>query len=364
MLRAASWRPPEAEIGRAKLDRGAATVHVGRNKEEEMLTAYRLGEKGLEEVVTSDPSAVPADIAWVDLHQPTLDEDRIAERFLAAQIPSREETEEIEFSSRFYAEDGAVFMTASLLTGVDQGKAMLAPFTVIVAGDRIATVRYDDLRAVRQFINRAVKPGSGCTTTPAVFLGLVEAIVDRTADVLERISKDVDKINQEVFAPRRDISRQTVQAGRRLEALIEAIGVQGDLGAKARESLASLERLVQYAGLAVPLINAKGSSRSRLKAAGRDIKSLEDHVDFLSNKITFLLDATLGLINVQQNEVIRILTVATTVFFPPTLLGTMWGMNFHFMPELSWPLGYPAAILAMAASAVLPYLYFKRRGWL
>lgn len=328
-----------------------------------MLTAYRLSEKGLEEVLAADPTALPPEIAWVDLHQPTLDEDRTAERFLAAQIPSREETEEIEFSSRFYAEDGAVFMTASLLTGVDTGKPTLAPFTVIVAGDRIATVRYDDLRAVRQFINRAAKPGSGCTTTPAIFLGLIEAVVDRTADVLERISKDVDKINTEVFS-KQDISRQTVQSGRRLESLISEIGLQGDLAAKARESLSSLERLVQYAGLALPLINAKGASRSRLKLAGRDIKSLEDHVTFLSGKITFLLDATLGRINVQQNEVIRILTVATTVFFPPTLLGTLWGMNFHNMPELSWTYGYPLAIFAMIASGILPFLYFKRRGWL
>jgi magnesium transporter len=329
-----------------------------------MLIAYRLSEKGLEEVALGTPVELPPDTAWVDLHQPTLEEDRIAERFLAASIPSREETEEIEFSSRFYAEDGAVFMTASLLTGVDMGKPALAPFTVVVASDRIATVRYDDLRAVRQFVNRAAKPSGGCTSTPAIFLGLIEAIVDRTADVLERISKDVDKINQEVFLKKQDISHQNVQAGRRLEGLISQIGVQGDLAAKARESLASLERLAQYAGLALPLIQSKGSSRSRLKLAGRDIKSLEDHVDFLSNKITFLLDATLGLINVQQNEVIRILTVATTMFFPPTLLGTAWGMNFHWMPELSWPLGYPFAIAVMLASAVAPYLYFKRRGWL
>ena len=329
-----------------------------------MLIAYRLSEKGLEEVALGTPVELPPDTAWIDLHQPTVEEDRITERFIAASIPSREETEEIEFSSRYYAEDGAVFMTASLLTGVDMGKPALAPFTVVVAGDRIASVRYDDLRAVRQFVNRAGKPGGGCNSTPAIFLGLLEAIIDRTADVLERISKDVDKINQDVFTKKQDISRQNVQSGRRLEALIGTIGVQGDLAAKARESLASLERLVQYAGLALPLINAKGSSRSRLKLAGRDIKSLEDHVDFLSNKITFLLDATLGMINVQQNEVIRILTVATTMFFPPTLLGTAWGMNFLWMPELAWPLGYPFALALMVVSAILPYLYFKRRGWL
>jgi magnesium transporter len=328
-----------------------------------MLTAYKVSERGLEELAPADP--VPAEAAWLDLVQPNPDEDRAAERFLAATLPSREETEEIEFSSRFYAEDGAVFLTASLLTGVERHEPTLSPLTIVVAGDRIATVRYDDLRAMRQFVVRANKPGSGCSSTAAVFLGLIEAIIDRTADVLERLSQDVDRVNQEVFKrPTEDISRQNVQWGRRLEHVITVIGTQGDLAAKARESLSSLERLIQYAGLALPLVNAKGSSRSRLKLAARDVKSLEDHVEFLSNKITFLLDATLGLINVQQNEVIRILTVATTVFFPPTLLGTMWGMNFRWMPELSLPFAYPIAILLMCASAVLPYLYFKRRGWL
>ena len=143
--------------------------------------------------------------------------------------------------------------------------------------------------------------------------------------------------------------------------MIEEIGRQGDLAAKARESLASLERLIQYAGLALPGPLAKGASRARLKLAGRDIRSLEDHVSFLNSKISFLLDATLGLISVQQNEVIRILTVATTVFFPPTLIGTIYGMNFK-IPELSWALGYPYAIVLMAVSAVLPFFYFKRRG--
>ena len=329
-----------------------------------MLTTYKVSDRGLEEL-TAAADAVPADAAWLDLLQPTPGEDGTAERFLGASLPSREETEEIEFSSRFYAEDGAVFLTASLLTGVERREPTLSPFTIAVAGERIVTLRYEDLRAMRQFVTRAAKPGTGCSNTASVFLGLIEAVIDRTADVLERLSQDVDRINQEVFKrPQQDISRQNVQWGRRLEEMITAIGVQGDLAAKARESLASLERLVQYAGLALPLVNAKGSSRQRLKLAARDIRSLEDHVQFLSNKITFLLDATLGLINVQQNEVIRILTVATTVFFPPTLLGTMWGMNFHWMPELSLPFGYPLAIILMLISAVLPYLYFKRRGWL
>lgn len=325
-----------------------------------MLTAYRLGEKGLEEMARGAPID---GAAWLDLFQPSLEEDRQAERFLGAQLPSREESEEIEFSSRFYDEDGAVFMTVSLLVGVDKGEPMLAPFTIVVAGERIVTMRYDEFRAMRQFLSRAAKPGGGCTSPPAIFLGMLEAIVDRTADVLERISKDVDRINQDVFSRQREAEREN-QSSHELREAISAIGVQGDLAAKARESLSSLERLVQYAGLALPGAHAKGSSRNRLKLAGRDIRSLEDHVTFLSNKINFLLDATLGLISVEQNEVIRILTVGATIFFPPTLLGTLWGMNFHGMPELSWTFGYPLAILLMLASAILPFLYFRRRGWL
>jgi magnesium transporter len=325
-----------------------------------MLNFYGLSEKGVESLPVGKDGEVPAATGWVDLFQPTPEENRAVEHFLGAAVPTREEAQEIEFSSRFYAEDGATFMTATVLTGVDSGQPELAPFTIAIAGERIVTLHYNDLRALRHFLTRAAKPGNGCSAAPAVFLGLIEAIIDRTADVLERISGDVDRINKDVFARRRNPAHH----GRELSELIEAIGVQGDLAAKARESLSSLERLVQYAGLAAPSINAKGNSRARMKLAARDIRSLEDHVTFLSNKINFLLDATLGLISVEQNEVIRVLTVASTFFFPPTLIGTIYGMNFHFMPELSWPLGYPLVIGTMVASAVVAYLYFKRRGWL
>ncbi len=325
-----------------------------------MLSFYGFNEKGLENLPAAEGGEAPPGTGWIDLFQPSVEENRAAERFLGASVPTREEAQEIEFSSRLYSEDGATFMTATVMTGVDAGKPELAPFTIAITGDRIITLRHNDLRAMRHFLLRASKPGSGCTSAPAVFLGLIEAIIDRAADVLERISGDVDRINQDVFARRRDPAHE----GRELSELIEAIGVQGDLAAKARESLASLERLVQFAGLAAPSINAKGNNRARMKLAARDIRSLEDHVTFLSNKINFLLDATLGLISVEQNEVIRVLTVAATFFFPPTLIGTIYGMNFRLMPELGWGFGYPLALVLMVISALVPYLYFKRRGWL
>ena len=325
-----------------------------------MLEAYSLTNAGPRRLDLEAGATVPPEASWVDLLTPTPEEDRTTEAFLGASLPTREEAAEIEFSSRFYYEDGAVFMTATVLIGVDRGEAALVPLTFVVAGDqRIATLRYDDIRALRQFMARSGRPSSVCSSPPAVLLGLIEAVVDRTADVLERISADVDRINSGVFA-----ARMARRGGRQLEQLIGDIGTQGDLAAKARESLASLERLVQYASLTLSGSFAKGANKNRLKLIARDVRSLEDHVSFLSNKITFLLDATLGLISVEQNEVIRVLTVAATIFFPPTLIGTVYGMNFIDMPELTWQLGYPFAIGLMVASAVLPYLYFKRRGWL
>lgn len=324
-----------------------------------MLTAYRLSQKNLEPLAAADNSGVPAGALWVDLLDPTPAEDAAAEAFLGASLPTREEIEEIEFSSRFYTEDGAVFMTAILVTGVDKGLPILSPMTIVVAGERIVTLRYEDFRAVRQFLSLAGKPASRLDKVSSIFIVMIEAIVDRTADVIESLSAHVDRLNGEIFP--RDGKRKRE---RPLEAVIGDIGAQDDLGAKTRESLASLERLVRFAGLALPAEFDKGATRGRLKLAGRDIQSLEAHLTFLSSKINFLLDATLGLISVEQNEVIRVLTIVATFFFPPTLIGTVYGMNFKHMPELDWMWSYPLSLAAMAASAFVPYLYFKRKGWL
>lgn len=324
-----------------------------------MLTAYRLRQNHLEPLAGEETGGVPEGALWVDLLSPTPAEDRASEAFLGASLPTREESEEIEFSSRFYVEDGAVFMTAILVTGVDRGMPILSPMTIVVAGERIVTLRYEDFRAIRQFLALAGKPASRMDKVSTIFITMIEAIVDRTADVIENLSANVDRLNGEIFP--RDGKRKR---DRPLEELIGDIGAQDDLGAKTRESLASLERLVRYAGLALPADFDRGATRGRLKLAGRDIQSLEAHLTFLSSKINFLLDATLGLISVEQNEVIRVLTIVATFFFPPTLIGTVYGMNFKFMPELDWVWSYPLALAAMVASAFVPYLYFKRKGWL
>jgi len=324
-----------------------------------MLTAYRLTDRQPDPLARGDAGEVPDGAAWVDLVNPTTAEDAVTEAFLGVDLPTLEESREIEFSSRFYVEGDAIFMTASLLTGVEKGEPILSPMTIVIAGERIVTLRYEDFRAVKQFLALADKPGGHCDRVPMVFVVLLEAIVDRAADVIEQVAANVDRLNSEIFTRRSKRRRE-----RSLEEVISDIGTQDDIAAKTRESLASLERLVRYASLVLPADFDKGPTRGRLKLAGRDIQSLEAHITFLSSKINFLLDATLGLISVEQNEVIRVLTIVATFFFPPTLIGTVYGMNFKYIPELDWAWSYPIVLATMALSALLPFYYFKRKGWL
>jgi magnesium transporter len=323
-----------------------------------MLIAYELVNEDPVPMTVDLAAGIPPEAIWIDLMGASREEIAAAERLLSADIPEPEEAREIEYSSRFYVDNKALVMTPSVLTGVHRNQPVLSPVTFILSNKRIATVRYEESKAFGQFMNRAVKPDYPCSDALSVLFGIWEAIIDRTADVIEKASGAIDSINGRIF------DRQT--RGRRgaLEDLMTELGYQADLTAKARESLSSMERMIQFMGAAKPEVNAADKKNGRVKLMTRDISSLSDQLDFLANKLTFLLEATVGLISIQQNEVIRVLTVAAMIFFPPTLVGTIYGMNFDFMPELHWTIGYPLALGAMALSGLLPYLFFKKRGWL
>ena len=186
---------------------------------------------------------------------------------------------------------------------------------------------------------------------------LLDAVIDRIADVLEHVAAAVDALSQSVFAA----AERTTP--RDFRALLVQIGHKGDLVSKTRETLGSLGRLLRFYGATSESKTVK-DVKARLKTLNRDVLSLTDYVGFLSAKITFLLEATLGMISIEQNNTIKIFSVVAFVFLPPTLIASIYGMNFNAMPELSWPWGYPLALLAMIASAVAPYLFFKRRGLL
>jgi len=221
----------------------------------------------------------------------------------------------------------------------------------------LITVRYADPLPFRAFAAYALRHPSACGDGQAAFIGLLEAIIDRIADVLETVGADLDRLSREVF------SRSAAQTSRDFQKLLTRLGRADDLVSKARESLVSIGRLLAFAIQGLQSGGRKGGG-ARLKTIGRDVASLSDHASFLNNKVNFLLDATIGMIYIEQNAIIKIFSVAAVVFLPPTLIASIYGMNFAHMPELDWRLGYPLALALMVVSAILPYWYFKRRGWL
>jgi magnesium transporter len=301
---------------------------------------------------------------WLDLLNPTPEEDACVERALGISLPSREEMQEIEMSARLYNEGGAEFMTITAIAKLDSDEPVTTPITFVLKGANLATVRFAEPRAFRSIVARAQRPNAvACSTGEQVMLSLIEALIDRMADTLESVAADIDAISRSVFRHRSQNGRPS--KSRDLAATIEQIGSNGDLLTKLRESLVSINRLLSYHSAAeAEDKRALKEVRARIKSLHRDAVALSDQSNFLSNKTNFLLDATLGLINLEQNQIIKIFSIVAVVLMPPTLVASIYGMNFAHMPELNWTLGYPTALLLMAVAAVVPYLWFKREGWL
>jgi magnesium transporter len=300
--------------------------------------------------------------AWIDLINPTKEEDLRVEQALGIAVPTREEMAEIEASSRLYHEGSAYYMTAVVLSQPDAPNEPPAatPITFILAGNRLVTVRYAEPRGIKIFLSRMQKGDAPCASGVAVLVGLLEAIIDREADRVERIQAEVDQLSQSTFSFK---GGERTRA-RRFDVSIRLIGREGEFTSRSRESLLTLGRLLTYLGHAMGERGDDKPLRARVKTAQLDVHSLADHIGYLSTKITFLLDATLGMINNEQNTIIKIFSVLAVALMPPTLVGTIYGMNFQHMPELKWLFGYPMALGLMVISAVIPWLYFKRKGWL
>ena len=334
-----------------------------------MLNVYGAANGCLIEFAASETD-LPADAVWIDLVEPTANEESKVEGVLGIDIPTREELAEIEASSRLYQEDGAVFMTANLIRRGDNDEPESSPVTFILKENTLITVRYHHPQAFPAYVKRAMKPQSTALTGWGVLISLLEAVVDRAADHLERAGQIVDDTSKKTFGAKRTLAgvhKQNPRKGVNLQELIERIGEEGDFVSKMRESLVSIGRAVAFMQAVEDQARENKQvkeNKARIKILQRDIVSLTDHATFLSGKISFLLDAVLGLISIEQNGIIKIFSVAAVVFLPPTLVASIYGMNFAFMPELQWQFGYPFAILLMIMSAVLPYYYFTGKGWL
>ena len=322
-----------------------------------MLTIYELGAAGLA------PRAVPdtCDSAiWIDLINPSKDDEKTVERMVGLEVPTREEMAEIEVSSRLYSENGAHYMTANILYAVDSPEPQGTAVTFILTEKRLITVRYAEPRAFRLFLSRASKGDMSCDTPVAIMLGLIEAIIDREADLIERLQTETEKIAQNIF----DMKGGSRTHAARFDIMLRQIGRVGEITARARESLLSLGRVVTYLSQVVVLRQDAEAIRQRLRTEEKDVQSLTDHVQYLNMRINFMLDASLGMVTIEQNQIIKLFSVAAVMLMPPTLIASIYGMNFKYMPELQWEWGYPYALGLMVASSIGFFIYFRRKGWL
>jgi magnesium transporter len=329
-----------------------------------MIYVYTLEDDFLMPSAALAGAELPPNAVWIDLINPTHEVDVQTEAWTNAAIPTHEDMIEIEESSRFYAENGAQYLTASILHSTEMKHHGIAPVSFILIGKRLVTVRYTEPKAFSLFIGRATKPGNGLISPKCsgitILLGLVEAVTDRIADILEGVAGDIDVNSHAIFRRSENDKPMTTKNFR---DSLNNIGIQGAFLSKIRESIAGVSRLLVYTA-AIPDENVKKDARAWIKSLERDTQSLSTYVDFLSNKVTFLLDTVVGLISIEQNAIIKIFSVAAVAFMPPTLVASIYGMNFHFMPELDEVWGYPMAIGLMIASAVIPLLIFRRKGWL
>ncbi|WP_213774339.1 magnesium transporter CorA family protein [Bradyrhizobium sp. dw_78] len=326
-----------------------------------MLSVFTPSEVSLKKAASVDLSALPEAAVWIDLLKPTAEEDRAVERLAGIAVPTREDMQEIEISSRLYVENGARYMTATLMCSSDSENPRTTAVTFILAGHRLVTVRYDSPKPFLLVENKLARACPHAVTGEMVLMELLDAVIDRTADILERTGGDMDAISHEIFEPGGDA--RTGHAKRYSDILI-AIGRKGDLTSKVRESLVSVGRVVTFVTAAIDGVKWSKDMREQLKTMQRDVVSLTDHASYLSSKITFVLDAMLGVVNLEQNNIIKLFSVMAVVLMPPTLIASIYGMNFKIMPELEWTHGYPMALLMMVLAAVLPYFIFKWKKWL
>ncbi len=327
------------------------------------LTLHSCGVQGNLIEADFSAAALPDGIVWIDLLDPTPEEVAFVAKVTGLQVPTVAELSEIETSSRMRTEDGAIYLSMPAVNR-REGQSGTTPLGFVLTRERLVTVRFAPLRAFDAFTSEICTPHTIHPSSAGAFVGLLEAIVGRMADVLEQVGADLDAISHRVFRaedPKTD-GKAPARMERDLRERLRAVGRAGDLISTIRDSLAGAGRIAPY-------VAGHGASwmpedvKPALETLRLDVVSLSDYDSYLTGKVHFLLDATLGLINIEQNNIIKVLTVATVIFLPPTLIASWYGMNFKNIPEYDWSFGYPYAILLALLTSVLPLLWFRVRGW-
>ena len=295
---------------------------------------------------------------WVDLYKPLPGQQDLANA-LGIEVPTLADMEEIEISNRLYRENGVDYLTV-VLPGMSETKQpMSGPVTFIVTPARLVTVRHHVPRPFETYPERADKVGPGCDCSEKIFLGLIEEIIGRLADLLEASGRALEDVSRSVFA-----SDHKTKTAAGLQEALERVGRESDLVARIRLSLLTLERAVSFFGQTLGERAVGETLRPVVKGMMRDLQALEVHGDYLSTRVAQATDATLGMINLLQNTAVRIVSVVAVLFLPPTMIASIYGMNFAAMPVLEQTWGYPMALGLMVASALATYMFFKWKNWL
>ncbi|WP_064706275.1 magnesium transporter CorA family protein [Rhizobium bangladeshense] len=324
-----------------------------------MITAYCSNCKSVEIRDLSQTASFPEDVVWIDMVEPSREEEHYVEKVLGIEVPTRDDLKDIEPSARLYVENDAVFMTASLVWKADTDAPTLTDVAFILAGNRLITIRYAHPKSFALFIAALHRLPENWRSGAALLAKLLETIVDRTAEILETSVSRIDILSTHVFGRAKKVRRPSNY----LEQKLRDIAGHHRMISKLRDSLGSLSRLLTFFHT-IPAIQQDHEAKELCRSVSRDIQSLSEHASFVAANITFLLDASLGLINIEQNSIIKIFSIASVVFLPPTLVASIYGMNFQVMPELAWAAGYPYSLALMVISAVIPFFFFRWKGWL
>lgn len=311
-----------------------------------MLNVYRRVQG---ELVPAGPGPIPEDAVWLDLIDPDEQERATVTTLLRQELPETEDVEEIEASSRSYEDQAGVHVHSLFLHDVE-GRPRNTSVAFTLAADRLVTLREREIPAFRLLRMHARHDPELARDAACIVLSLFETKIDDLADTLEEVYQGLEAVSATVLEDSGD-----------LEDALDALARHEDTNGKARLCLMDTQRALTFL-LRRGRLNKGHAARARELL--RDIESLLPHNSFVFDKINFLMDAAQGFINIQQNQIIKIFSIAAVVFLPPTLLASVYGMNFHYMPELQWLLGYPWALLLMVLSGIAPYWYFKRKGWL
>lgn len=325
-----------------------------------MITTYSVTADGLRGYPGFITGEHLEQACWIDLHAPTDEEEEHVERVLGVGLPTREEMKALEESHRLFEEAGAVYLTARIIVNSESEYPRSDDISFVLTPACLVTVRYAEPRALRLFLERCERHAPADGSPEGMLLGLLETLLERVADSIERVGGELDALVHDVLAP----TPQTPGHRPDYALMLRRLERNQVLITRARASLTSLHRMLAFLNRPGLAFTLSPGALTRAATLLHDVQALTDHTTFLAGNLAFELDAILGMITIEQNGIIKIFSVAAVVFLPPTLVASIYGMNFEIMPELAWAHGYAWALCLMVASAVVTYQFFKRRGWL